>query len=792
MQNSLLSGYTLLRKLPFLSLIVLIVTMGLATFLEKEHGSDFSYNYIYGSWWFTSLWFFLVVLCLIGLVKGRIYKNPPLFLMHISFVVILAGALCTKLMAKQGYIVVKESVFSGSMQEDNGIIQLPFEIRLDTFYILYYPGTKTPADYVSEISIVHPESGEKTSGRVSMNNILNYQGYRFYQTSFEEGGKTSVLSVNQDVLGIPISYTGYALFILSMLWLLVALANVYRNLLNHPLLRKTIPAILLMFPVSLFAQTLTPDGLTVEKRQADEFGRLWMLYDGRISPVSTFAHDFTIKLVGKSSFGYLDSNQFLMSFLFFPEKWMEIPVLEVKDKYLQKALGARDGRISFSDLYDHNGNYKLESYRTDFEVKGSKSAKMKEIEKLDEKAQLIAMLHSGSLLQLYPQKINHTVQWYFPTQDLRTEDEQQNIHMIRSSLLNYYQSLKLGNENQADSILSEINNFQKHNAPDILPSERQKEFEILYVRFDTTSLLFKINLTFGILSLLTVFLFAGKKLMITSRVFFIILLLSFLIHTISIVIRTYIGGRLPFSNGFETMLLIAWCGMLMAILFYKKVNIILPFGFLLSGCTLLVAHLGMMNPKITPLVPVLSSPLLSIHVSVIMLSYTLFAFIALNGLLSIIQLFFSKQGKEKIILQQLEKNRIYSLLCLYPALLFLGAGIFIGAVWANVSWGRYWGWDPKEVWALITFLIYSLVVHKNSIKLFSDVFAFHVFGLFAFFSVLMTYFGVNYFLGGLHSYAGSIELGATTLIIVSIAILSVVFVAIGYFRYKTLRTEEYD
>jgi ABC-type transport system involved in cytochrome c biogenesis permease subunit len=175
-----------------------------------------------------------------------------------------------------------------------------------------------------------------------------------------------------------------------------------------------------------------------------------------------------------------------------------------------------------------------------------------------------------------------------------------------------------------------------------------------------------------------------------------------------------------------------------------------------------------------------------------MLSYTLFAFIALNGLLSIIQLFFSKQRKEKIILQQLEKNRIYSLLCLYPALLFLGAGIFIGAVWANVSWGRYWGWDPKEVWALITFLIYSLVLHKNSIKLFSDVFAFHVFSLFAFFSVLMTYFGVNYFLGGLHSYAGSIELGATALIIVSIAVLSVVFVVIGYFHYKTLRTKVYD
>ncbi|MDR2424868.1 MAG: cytochrome c biogenesis protein CcsA [Prevotellaceae bacterium] len=274
-----------------------------------------------------------------------------------------------------------------------------------------------------------------------------------------------------------------------------------------------------------------------------------------------------------------------------------------------------------------------------------------------------------------------------------------------------------------------------------------------------------------------------------SRIFHTVLTASFLVHTAAIALRTYIGGRLPFSNGYETMLLTAWCAMLIAVLWGRKIRLLIPFGFLLSGCTLLVAHIGSMNPKITPLVPVLSSPLLSIHVSVIMLSYTLFGFVALNSLTTFVRILTAGKNSGKDVETMLERNKIYSLICLYPALFLLGSGIFIGAIWANISWGRYWGWDPKEVWALITFMLYGLVFHRH-MKIVNNAFVFHVFGLYAFASVLMTYFGVNYLLGGMHSYAGEMQMGQTALITI-IALASVsAFVAITYLRFRRLRINQ--
>ena len=320
-----------------------------------------------------------------------------------------------------------------------------------------------------------------------------------------------------------------------------------------------------------------------------------------------------------------------------------------------------------------------------------------------------------------------------------------------------------------------------------MPSDTKRDMEIFYTKTDVTSILFMANLTFGILALLAFFFLKAPRDRIANKALYILLAISFAVHTLSIGLRTYIGGRLPFSNGFETMLLIAWCAMLIALIFSKKIKIILPFGFLASGCALLVAHIGMMNPKITPLVPVLSSPLLSIHVSTIMISYTLFAFVALNSLVSLLQLAFSNRSNYNSVKESLEQNRIYSLLCLYPALLFLGAGIFIGAIWANVSWGRYWGWDPKETWALITFLVYSFVLHERSLTFLSKPFSFHVFGLLAFSTVLMTYFGVNYFLGGMHSYAGTISLSGLWIAILSV-ILIAVLAGIGYYKQQKFKS----
>lgn len=222
----------------------------------------------------------------------------------------------------------------------------------------------------------------------------------------------------------------------------------------------------------------------------------------------------------------------------------------------------------------------------------------------------------------------------------------------------------------------------------------------------------------------------------------------FYLLSAAICLRGYVSNHLPLSNGFETMQFMAWCTLLLTFLLQRKFAMLLPFGFLLCGLTLMVSMLGESNPQITQLMPVLQSPLLSIHVVVIMIAYSLLAFIMLNGVTAVILHQSQKECKE-----QIERLQIISQIILYPAIFLLAIGIFIGAVWANVSWGRYWGWDPKEVWALITMLVYALALHPRSLPWFHRTMFFHVFCITAFITVLITYFGVNFLLGGMHSYA---------------------------------------
>jgi ABC-type transport system involved in cytochrome c biogenesis permease subunit len=215
-----------------------------------------------------------------------------------------------------------------------------------------------------------------------------------------------------------------------------------------------------------------------------------------------------------------------------------------------------------------------------------------------------------------------------------------------------------------------------------------------------------------------------------------------IVHASAYALHWYIAGRIPLGNGYETMLFLALVLLVLSILLHRRLSFILPFGFLLTGFALLVAWLGQRNPQITPLMPVLQSPILASHVSIIMMAYALMAFMMLNGIFA---LFTDQMHRQQLT--------VLSRLMLYPAVFMLSAGIFLGAIWANVSWGKYWSWDPKEVWALITLLIYAVPLHTNSIPVFRRPKVLHAYLIAAFLTVLMTYFGVNYLLGGMHSYA---------------------------------------
>ena len=710
------------EKIYLVLWVIVIVVLASATFVGKYWGSDSAHQYIYGSWWFVVLWALLAGFSLFEVWQKKLFRNIPLFLLHISFIVILVGALCTKLWGERGYIALQKG--APSLTEN---IALPFTVALDTFYVQYYAGTNTPSDYVSLLTVNDVVSGEIQHGQVSMNKIFSYRNYRFYQSSFTPDETISYLSINHDPIGIAVTYAGYALFILSGLWLML------RRIPFNRKLRNGISVILLLFlPLTVQGGNATNRVSTINETQAKQFGDLWILYDGKITSVSAFAHDFTLKLTGKTKFSYMNAEQFLAGFLFFPEEWQHVALFKIKDPVLKKLLNAETQKASFADFFDADGNYKLSS-----------QPRTKETDKLNDKVQLINLLHSGTPLQLFPLTEKGKLHWYSPTEDFPLNEKQENITFVRAILTDFYTALHNGNESQADSLLLSIKSFQQKNAAKFLPSNAHRQAEVFYQKHNIVPMLFKINLTAGVLALLFFVVLKNEKWRtLISKFFLIMLIHSFCFLTVSIALRTYIGGRLPFALGFETMLLLSWIAMLAAWIFCKKIPLALPFGLLVSGCALLVAHLGMINPKITPLVPVLSSPLLSLHVSVIMISYVLLAFTALNGLISLLTFAITKQ---KIVLQQAKQN---TLQCLRPALFFLGTGIFVGAIWANVSWGCYWSWDPKEIWALITFMTYALALHKRDFSLV----AFHVFILLVFSTVLITYFGVNYFFGGMHGY----------------------------------------
>ena len=707
--------------MSFLTLILyilLIVVLAVATFVESAKGSSFVMEHIYQSVPFIVLWGALGVLMIFSLWKKTFFQVGPKILLHFSFVVILIGALTSFLTSRKGMMHLRmgEPTFQYVEDETRRVLDLPFTLTLDTFYIDYYPATEAPADYVCIVTSdeLRATSGhaEQDSSRftlhaslthtISMNNILMHKGFRFYQSSFDEDGRGSWLSVNYDPWGTGITYAGYILCVVAMIGLMAHPKGGFRRLLKKAtsdelqvtssmgqknirtkenkgglkiilcpfvLMSKKKRYLLLvtcsLSLVALFAFAQGTKSLrVVPLEEAESMKRMQVIYHDRVVPLNTLARDFVRKLYGEDSYEGLTPEQVLLG-------W-------------QSATGDE-----------------LQAMSNELRATSDGPRAMRELE---EKRALVQMLQNGTLIRPLP----------------------------------------------ADGSGEPL-------------SKAKVEAELLYNRIPFTKILFMFNLTMGVVLLVTssfrqknirtkeskgifrkflcpyVLMSKGRK--YSSLVARSLFLFALLFHLTGYLLRWYIGGRIPLSNGPETMLFLALCIMVLAWVMRRRFAPALAFGFLLSGFALLVAYLGEMNPQITPLMPVLASPWLSLHVSVIMMAYALFAFIMLNGVWAL------------CVPREAERLEVYSRLMLYPAVFLLLAGIFMGAVWANVSWGRYWGWDPKEVWALISVMIYALPMHKLPSSLGRGTKSFHVYMIVAFLSILITYFGVNFFLGGMHSYA---------------------------------------
>lgn len=738
----------LLKYLSFGCIGLLILILIGATILEKDRGSAFAVRYIYHSPAFIALWAIAAISSFIYLLKAKLYKRPVTFLLHCSLMLILAGALATHLFGMQGSIHLRRDEPAHEYMSHNGYRQaLPFQISLKDFHISYYPGTVAPMDFTSTLTVTDTD-GEKQEATVSMNHIYSHRHYRFYQSRYDDDGNGATLSVSYDPYGIAITYAGYALLLVTMVAYFFRKDSRFRALLRHPLLRHAGTACLLaLCPYVHMQAANAPKALP--EHVAEEFGNLYVYYNDRICPIQTLAKDFTTKLYGKPRYKGLTPEQVLTGWFFFYDDWKKEDMIRIQSKEVRHLLGTDKGHVCLTDFFGTEG-YKLrDALQADMDSK-----KRTDIETANEKFSLISMVCTGSMLKIYPcrETEGNTLQWYSLVDRLPYGMPEDQRRFIGGSMNYIAEKIAQKDYEQATGLLEKVKKYQQKELGSDAPSAARFKAEKTYNLLHCNKTIAIACIALGLLTFIVycrLMMVQAKPAALLRRALDVVLGTAFVYLSTIILLRGYVGNHLPISNGSETMQFMAWCALALTILLRRRFMMAVPFGFLLCGLTFMVSMLGEANPQVTQLMPVLQSPLLSLHVVVIMIAYSLLAFAMLNGVTAVI-LHRSRQDCS----QQIERLQIISQIILFPAVFLLATGIFVGAVWANVSWGRYWGWDPKEVWALVTLLVYASALHSSSLPWFRKPLFFHVFCIAAFVTVLATYFGVNFLLGGMHSYAG--------------------------------------
>lgn len=726
------------------AIILILIT---ATIVESSKGTAFVRQHIYTSAWFVVLWAALAVVAAVYIVlrKNKSNVSTSVLLVHASFMVILLGAFTSWNMAESGTIHLRQNETTSTMKDEEGKTkELGFEVSLKNFNVVNYPGTDAPMDYVTTLTANTQEI------KVSMNNIGSFDGYRFIQSGYDSDMQGTTLGVYHDPWGIGITYMGYALLFISLIATMVSKKTRMRHLYRKALSLQGAKAwaVTALLAVSSFATTANAQEMVkIDGDIADDFGKICVLYNSRITPINTVATSFVTKLCGKPTWDGLSSNQVFAGWIFDVPYWETVKMIEIKEKKAQELLGINGKWASFDDFWDSYNNYKLDAPLKKA-YKDGDTKLQKQLRDADEKFNIIRMLYGGEMLKMFPYagKQGH-MQWFAPGQPLgNLKLDEKELVFIKKSMDYLAESIITGDKARAEEIAKKIYSYQHVRGKAVVPTKFRIYTETFYNKTNAqrlpVMLYLTLSLVLAIVSTLSLNNGKQKKTHLVSSV----LTWVMLIHTtLLLALRWFVSGHLPMSNGYETMQFMAWATLIVTLVMQKRFLPVKQFGPLLSSFALLVAMITDGNPQITQLMPVLQSPLLSVHVMVIMFSYALFGLTALIGLQGLIAHHRKQEEKE----QQLAA---LSQFLLYPAVALIAIGIFIGAIWANVSWGRYWSWDSKETWALITMLIYSAPLHAD-IKWLRKAQHMHIYMLLAFLSVLMTYFGVNYFLSGMHSYA---------------------------------------
>ena len=726
------------------AIILILIT---ATIVESSKGTAFVRQHIYTSAWFVVLWAALAVAAAVYIVlrKNKSNVSTSVLLVHASFLVILLGAFTSWNMAESGTIHLRQNETTSTMKDEEGKTkELGFEVSLKNFNVVNYPGTDAPMDYVTMLTANTQEI------KVSMNNIGSFNGYRFIQSGYDSDMQGTTLGVYHDPWGIGITYTGYALLFISLIATMASKKTRMRHLYRKALSLQGAKAwaVTALLAVSSFATSANAQEMVkIDGDIADDFGKICVLYNSRITPINTVATSFVTKLCGKPTWDGLSSNQVFAGWIFDVPYWETVKMIEIKEKKAQELLGINGKWASFDDFWDSYNNYKLDAPLKKA-YKDGDTKLQKQLRDADEKFNIIRMLYGGEMLKMFPYagKQGH-MQWFAPGQPLgNLKLDEKELVFIKKSMDYLAESIITGDKARAEEIAKKIYSYQHVRGKAVVPTKFRIYTETFYNKTNAQRLPVMLYLTLSLVLAIVSTLSLNNGKQKKTRLVSSVLTWVMLIHTtLLLALRWFVSGHLPMSNGYETMQFMAWATLIVTLVMQKRFLPVKQFGPLLSSFALLVAMITDGNPQITQLMPVLQSPLLSVHVMVIMFSYALFGLTALIGLQGLIAHHRKQEEKE----QQLAA---LSQFLLYPAVALIAIGIFIGAIWANVSWGRYWSWDSKETWALITMLIYSAPLHAD-IKWLRKAQHMHIYMLLAFLSVLMTYFGVNYFLSGMHSYA---------------------------------------
>ena len=713
------------RYISFITLA--LVTLGLitATIVEKYLSTQTALSCCYHSPCMIALWVICAVTGLTTVIARRWAMTVAVLSLHLSLIIILAGAAVTHYCGKQGIMrLCYGKTVSSFTLSDGSDISLPFSLLLIDCGTEYYPGTHSPRDYYTTVEVTDTH-GSDTRHRISMNRTLDIRGYRFCQSGL--AGDSSILSVNHDPWGTGITYAGYGLLFIAM-----TAALLERNGRFRRNLRRLIAAGAMILCAANQAGATDSKPETLQRPLAKTFGTLYISYNGRIQPVQTFARDFCMTVCGKDNYKGLSPEQVLTGWIFYYDSWKHEPMIKLKSRRAREAM---DGRsyVSLTDLYT-GGSYRLQSVI-------ETHCDDRDLLADDSRVALLTTVCTGSALSTLPviNPSDSSLTWYSWADRMPASTVTETTQSYAGALSQIYYDINHGQFRHANSELQQLRKLQESVAGDTLPSATALKAERLYNTTFYPLLSAVLTLLSGLFSLV-VYLYGYQRCRpATTAAAWAV----FVYTTYIIVLRWIVSGHIPLATGYETMLALAWIALALSLWCGRRVAVIEPLGIIIAGASLLVAMMGSRNPAMSTLMPVLASRLLSLHVMLVMTSYALFGIIALAASLG---------------LMSAPRRKRMSTVCvtlLVPALFLLGAGIFSGAIWANQSWGRYWGWDPKETWALVTFFIYAMPLHGCSLSFFNNNKVLLRYLLIAFLSVLMTYLGVNYLLSGLHSYGAA-------------------------------------